>query len=323
MKKIIKIMFMCCAVFIFCFSFGLFGRYSGIRDEVAERKIENNELDLPISDTNSASIVSDESDLSIADTKVTGKENDYRQVPILMYHSLLKESKGTYIVSPANFESDIIWLKTHGYTPVFLNDLKAFALGKANLPKKPVVITFDDGNHNNLYYGLPILKKHNARAEINIIGAFTENCSSSGEKNNPNYSSLTWQQVSEIYESGYFEIGNHTYNMHQLKPRYGVMKCSGENISSYKANLEKDLNLMQNCLRKKSNIKTTIFAYPFGKYDQNSENIIKNLGFDILLTCLEGVNTISRGNVDGLTRLKRFNRTGTMSTDAFFAKIKI
>lgn len=64
-----------------------------------------------------------------------------------MYHSVLKDQKmdGKYVVSPTEFENDLIYLKEHGYTTIFLQELVDYVYSGAALPEKPVVITFDDG----------------------------------------------------------------------------------------------------------------------------------------------------------------------------------
>lgn len=40
---------------------------------------------------------------------------------------------------------------------------------KAELPSKPILITFDDGYYSNYEYIYPILKKYNAKASIFIV----------------------------------------------------------------------------------------------------------------------------------------------------------
>ena len=54
-----------------------------------------------------------------------GANADGVPVPILMYHSILKDPKlqGQYILSPDELERDMIYLKEHGYTTVFVSEL--------------------------------------------------------------------------------------------------------------------------------------------------------------------------------------------------------
>ena len=72
------------------------------------------------------------------------------EVPVIMYHSVLKDEAqhGAYVISPAEFEKDLLWLKENGYTTVSTGELIAYTQG-GTLPEKPVLITFDDGYYNS------------------------------------------------------------------------------------------------------------------------------------------------------------------------------
>lgn len=239
---------------------------------------------------------------------------DERALPVLMYHSILNSKHGTYIVSAAQFESDIKALEEAGYTTVFPSEIIAFCEGKGELPEKPVLITFDDGHYNNMYYGLPILQKYNAKAVLNVIGAFSEFSTTSGDDSNPNYSHVTWEQVGILAESGCFEIGNHTYNMHKYKPRFGIMPKDGESEEEYAENLRADIMRLQIKIEESAGYRPQVFAYPFGQYDKEIKARLIDMGFKMLLTCNEGVNVIKKGDSENILRLKRINRKGSYST---------
>ena len=63
-----------------------------------------------------------------------------------MYHGLLKEEarQGKYVLSPAQFESDLKYLKENGYHTVVVQDLIDYVEKGVPLPEKPVMLTFDD-----------------------------------------------------------------------------------------------------------------------------------------------------------------------------------
>lgn len=248
-------------------------------------------------------------------------ESDEILLPVLMYHSVLKSKNGVYIVSPTQFEEDIKQIIEAGYTTVFPSEIIAYCEGTGELPEKPVLITFDDGHYNNMFYALPILKKYSAKAVINIIGAFSEYSTSSGDDSNPNYSHLTWEQIGELSQSGCFEIGNHTYNMHKYKPRFGIMPMNGETKDEHKQVLYADIMRLQAKIEECTGYAPTVFAYPFGKYNSEIKNELIDMGFKILLTCNEGVNVIKKNDTAELFRLKRINRSGKYSTDTVLSKM--
>ena len=249
-------------------------------------------------------------------------ETDTIDLPIVMYHSVLKTRQAKYAVSPTQLENDIIAYKKLGYTPVTLREVADWVDGSGVLPEKPMVITFDDGHYNNLHYALPILKKHNCKAVINVVTSFSKFSSDTlGEDNKPAYSYLTWDNLRELYESGLIEIGNHTHQMHQFKPRYGIAKVSTETIDEYCENLKTDIERANELITAASVPRPITFAYPFGKYTKEGRQVLDELGFRALLTCTEGTSQIKRGDPESIKTLKRYNRSGNTTTEAFVKKV--
>ncbi|MEG1751505.1 MAG: polysaccharide deacetylase family protein [Clostridia bacterium] len=242
------------------------------------------------------------------------------KLAVVMYHSILKSKTGRYFVSPNQLENDIIALKKAGYQSVLSADILNFVNNHGTLPSKPIYMTFDDGHYNCLYYGLPILKKHNFKAVFNIVGAYSEHSSTSGDCDNPNYSHLTWAEIDEINKSGYVEIGNHSYNMHKFNPRFGIGQNYNENDDDYIMAITNDVVKLNSKLQE-TNVKTNVFAYPFGKYSTLSEKVLADLGFNITLTCNEGISVLKRNNPECTKLLKRINREGSYSTYEFVEKI--
>jgi len=244
-------------------------------------------------------------------------------LPIVMYHSVLKSRKSKYTIHPDELERDIIEYKEMGYTPVLLREVANWVHNRGDLPQKPMIITFDDGHYNNLYYALPILKKHNVKAVINIVTSFSRFASESSKNaNNPNFSYLTWDNIRELHESGLIEIGNHTHAMHKFKPRYGIAQVSSETIDEYKAAIRKDLETANTFLTESAGVHRPItFAYPFGKYTKEGREVLLELGFQTILTCNEGISKIRRGDPQSLLTLKRYNRSGNVSHESFIKKV--
>ena len=98
------------------------------------------------------------------------------ELPIIMYHGLLKEEarQGKYVLSPAQFESDLKYLKENGYHTVVVQDLIDYVEKGVPLPEKPVMLTFDDGYYNNYYYAFPLLEEYDAKIVISPICRYTD-----------------------------------------------------------------------------------------------------------------------------------------------------
>lgn len=260
---------------------------------------------------------------TVVDSAKSDGANQTVCMPILMYHhiSANPSKTGTYLVSPDEFENDLKQIVSEGYTTVTTKQIEAFVKKNDPLPEKPIMITFDDGNESFYYYAFPLLKKYNMTAVFSPVGKYTELTVESGDLN-VEYASVTWEQIDEMNKSGFVEIGNHTYNMHDLSPRKGCAIKKGESTEEYLNKLNEDIPKMQKLLKEKSNVDCNIFTYPYGNRCDKCEKFIKEIGFKFAFICEEKVNKLSYGNEDKLYRLGRFNRPSGVSSSTFFKKFK-
>lgn len=244
---------------------------------------------------------------------------EFYNVPIIMYHSTHKKNPGKYCVTPALLEEDLKYLNFKGYTSIFIQDLIDFQEKDKCLPDNPIIITFDDGYTNNYLNAFPLFKKYETKCVMSIVGKYIDDNYKDG-KLCPTRSHLSYVEIKELYDSGFVEIQNHTYNLHNTKGRIGLGKKKKESIDEYENILTEDLMLLQNNLKEKLNISCTTVAYPFGKYSKETESILKKLGFKAALTCNEGINKITKDS--SLFYLKRYNRPNGKSSEKFFRTIE-
>ena len=221
----------------------------------------------------------------------------FKEIPVLTYHRVLVEapqaSKFNIYVSTAELEAQIINLKQRGFEFVTFKDLADGAK-----PKKPVILTFDDGyedNHKNL---LPLLKKHQARAVIYVLAdPALKNNSWDMVKGEPEAPLMSDAEVLECHRSGLVEIGSHGL-YHQHLPQLSDKEARQEIFES-KRMLEALLG-----------DEVVSFAYPYGDYGQRETELVSEAGY-----CF-GVATVS-GPVkmaDDLMRVRRitmFPNTGS------------
>lgn len=243
------------------------------------------------------------------------------ELPIMIYHGLTESPAqvGTYVIPKSAFESDLKYLKENGYTTVTLSEVIDYVDGIADLPEKPIVLTFDDGFRNNLLYALALLEKYDMNAVISIVGTDTEMFSSVDDKN-PDYAYLDWDEVSELVASGRIEIGNHSYNMHKLpgdkgnkRGVKGIDKKKSESEEEYKKILREDVGRNQELILEHVGVEPRVFAYPFGILNKYSEGVLRDMGFRVTLSCMEKPNYISQNNPDSLYCLCRYLRSDKRS----------
>jgi peptidoglycan/xylan/chitin deacetylase (PgdA/CDA1 family) len=244
-----------------------------------------------------------------------------KEVPIIMYHSITKNTRGSaYIITPAELESDLKYLRDNGYDTVTVDDLVAYVKGKAPLPKKPIVLSFDDGHYNNIYYGEPLLKKYGMRGVIAIVGAFSDKTEKEGVLNEK-YSYVTWDLMKEVQASGVFEIQSHSYDLHSATDRRkGCGKRSGESLEDYRRIVVDDLSRLQEKVFSYTGRYPNAFIYPFGNFNKDLDAIIREMGFACTFTCSEGVSVVAKGDPSSLFGLKRKLRSSGTSVQNMMEK---
>lgn len=258
-------------------------------------------------------------------TKAVVQEEGQVALPVIMYHQMLKNTsrKGAYVITPEQFEDDLKYIEKNGYNTVTIEDILDFAENGAALPEKPILLTFDDGYETAYAYALPLLQQYNMNAVVSVITRYTEEFSAEPQPHHLSYSHLSFDQLSELDCGGFFEIGNHTYNMHgdRSAARFGVRRKWNESEENYIKALEEDIGKADKLLREALGHEIDVFAYPFGVMTEQSGKLVTELGYKIILSCEEKINYLSPF-CDTPIVLDRFNRSGDYSTTEFFKKLQ-
>lgn len=248
------------------------------------------------------------------------EQPDSVPLPVFMYHRLLKNptSNDIYTISPDAFEKDLIHLRDNGYTTVGTQELLAYAERGVPLPEKPVVLTFDDGYYNNVYYAESLLQKYGMKAMMFVVGRYSDQ-SSTDNIENPNYSYIRWERMECLPDN--IEIQNHTWDMHRSgNNRKGIKRKSGESREDYERALSTDLKMLNDKVEQHTGKTPVAFAVPFGAEEEWSENVLESQGIKMCFCSRNGVSKIKRGDVGSLRMLKRMVRTPEKNAAALLKK---
>lgn len=207
--------------------------------------------------------------LSFADSKVN--------IPIILYHNINPKVSDSMTMTPEKLEADLKLLKDNGFTFIPLKEAVAYLQGKrADLPAKPVVLTADDGWASIYTYLYPIVKKLNIPVTLFI---YPESVSSKHF--------LTWDQLTELKNTGLFDIQSHTYS----HPNFKIAKRK-MSPAAYEHFVQKELTSSKKILEEKMGTKITLLAWPFGIYNEYLENQAEKAGYDMAFTI--GYRTANR-----------------------------
>lgn len=172
-------------------------------------------------------------------------------VPVLMYHRVCdltpREVRSPLVrdltVSPADFEEQMRYLVTHGFTPLLAREVEeALRQGKP-LPERAIAITFDDGYRDNFERAFPILRKYGIPATIFLV-------SSTVDTDNH----LTW---------------DHVQTMKREKVGYGSHTVTHADLPSLSpSGLDYELRESKRVIEVRIAEPITSVAYPAGRYNR-------------------------------------------------------
>lgn len=161
--------------------------------------------------------------------------------PILLYHHVENgHYSETYTITPEKFGVQMQALEDWGYTTITISELIQAITEGAQLPERPVVITFDDGYLNVYENAYPIMEEHGFVGMIYVVGKYI---------NGRDF--MTVENILELADAGW-EVGNHSFTHTDLS-----LDPTQANYEMYqsKVYVEKLLGIP---------IKT--FAFPFGGF---------------------------------------------------------
>ncbi len=190
----------------------------------------------------------------------TGVQKTCYEIPVLMYHHVdySPEPSGVY-VRPETFERQMEFLKVHRYRVTELSEIIRLIKTGQNIPRKTVVITFDDGYLDNFQNAFPVLKKMDFPATIFMISS------------NVNHQGWLSEEDLRILDGSRITIGSHTAH-HAFLPGVRLADANTELIDS-KKELEKILGHP-----------VTLFSYPAGGLTSGIEALVKETGYEGAVT---------------------------------------
>lgn len=213
-------------------------------------------------------------------------------VPILMYHRINVVTADTpaasrgLTVHPHDFARQMRWLRDQGYTSITQRDLWDALVCGHQLPRRPVVITFDDGYRDVFFNASPVLRRLGFRATAYVV---------SGRISAGDPSFLTWPLLRALERRG-IEIGSHTVAHRDL-------------TSLSDAALLEDLRSSRLTLERRLGHAVPWLAYPFGRNDARVRRQARRAGYLLAVTTQPGALASAREPL-ALPRLRVLDTTG-------------
>ncbi len=235
-----------------------------------------------------------------------GVEGKPGSIKVVMYHQIIGDEDPAphlwFRLRVSRFREHLGWLDRRGFTTITFEDYRLFQQGVLNLPKRPVILTFDDGYYDNYKYAFPLLKQYGMKAVMFVLGnrKITQNTwdrdpALSGER------LMSDHEVIEMHQAG-FEIGAHSYSHARLTELPRV--AAWEEIYYSRMRLEALLNSPVNS-----------FAYPFGILNQDIKSMVIDAGYTHACSVFSGPPTFDSDSFE-IRRMTILHSTGSAGLGA-------
>jgi peptidoglycan/xylan/chitin deacetylase (PgdA/CDA1 family) len=203
-------------------------------------------------------------------------------VPILMYHVIEKPGPGVgnplLYVSGKTFADQMRWLDRHGFQGVTLDQVEEAWRGRGLLPRRPIVISFDDGYVSQYRTAMPILRSHHWPGVLSLcVGNMKLG-----------HAAITPTQVQKLVDAGW-ELASHTISHTDLRYMTG-------------RRLRHEVWDSRRIIRYVFRVPVHNFTYPAGLYNAATIRALKRAGYRGALTVTPGL--ADRHDAFGLRRIR-------------------
>lgn len=228
-------------------------------------------------------------------------EGNPYSVKVLMYHRIVDDESlcrdHWTCIHVQDFRRQLEFLDRWGFTAITIDDFRLFQKNRLNLPRKPVIISFDDGYLDTYQYAFPLLREFGMKAIVFVLGDRSVT-SNDWDKEVPGILEtplMDRDQILDMHASG-FEIGAHTMTHPNL-----TMIPTDEALYEIEASKDSLEDLLDVPVRS--------FSYPYGYLNETVKEIVRQVGFEIAYSVSSGPAMFSK-DIYETRRTTIYGKTG-------------
>ncbi len=197
-------------------------------------------------------------------------------VPVLAYHGV-NDKPDHYSVTSRRFSEQMQMLRHVGFEPITIAQYVRFLGGISdNLPRRPILITFDDGRLDSYRGADKILAETGMRATVFVIAGYVE-------EDSPFY--LDWRELGRMMKSGRWDVQEHA-GLGHVNIRYDAAGHEGpayayrrytegeglESFTQFKDRVRQDILWAKRTMTERlPGFSPMSFAVPFGNYGHDGD----------------------------------------------------
>jgi peptidoglycan/xylan/chitin deacetylase (PgdA/CDA1 family) len=209
-----------------------------------------------------------------------------------MYHKIDRLPPGARYprnyVFPEQFAAQLAALRRWGYETISFGDWLAYRRGERVLPRRPIILTFDDGYRSTYEMAWPLLQRYGYTATVFLVSDLIgkTNAWDGDEMQEP---LLAPAEIAELRAGG-VEFGSHTKTHAPLTTV--SRERAVEELRGSRAALER---LLGEPVR--------VLCYPFGKQNRATRALAREAGYEAAVIARRRLNSPSADPLR-LTRLR-------------------
>jgi peptidoglycan/xylan/chitin deacetylase (PgdA/CDA1 family) len=198
-----------------------------------------------------------------------------------MYHKVDRILPGTRYpgnhVLPEAFDEQLAELKRRNYQSITLEQWIAYKEKRGGLPRRPIIITFDDGYRSTYHTAWPILRRYGFSATVFLVASLIgkTNAWDVEERQEP---LLSESEIREM-QSGAITFGSHTLS-HRPLTRIPLEDAARE--------LADSREMLESLLDKP----VTTLCYPYAKQNRTIRGLALKAGYNAAVIGRGGTNRL-------------------------------
>jgi peptidoglycan/xylan/chitin deacetylase (PgdA/CDA1 family)/glycosyltransferase involved in cell wall biosynthesis len=244
------------------------------------------------------------------------------RLPVLAYHHVGTSKASTYpdlSLSAHRFERHIRWLHRMGYRSISPADWLRWCRDGTGLPQKPVLLTFDDAFADIAEFALPVLQRHGFGATVFVVTGHIGGTNAWDEaRGSAIHPLMTAEQLRYWADQG-IEFGAHS------RTHPDLASASASEVAEELVGSRDELSAILGR-------KVTLFAYPYGRYNEAASDAVRKT-FELAFTTDEGLNNLNTdpflmkrnciGHRDSVADLQCLLRWGLRPFSHLRAKVRV
>lgn len=251
------------------------------------------------------------------------------ELTTLVYHDVTPDpGREVFNVSRSTFVAQMDYLKQHGYRPISLDILDKVMRGKADLPDKAVLLTFDDAMRSYGEFVAPLMKLYGYPTVVSVVAAWA-----GGTEVPEEYRGklMSWDDLRKLRDNPSVEIISHSYNLHRHIPsnpqgnvaaagitrRYDKRVHAYESEVDFRQRIRHDMEQAVSAFKRHLGMVPRAIAWPYGYYDQVLVEEKTRAGILFHMTLENGPTAIS-----DLPRIRRIIVRNTDSLTGFIEDLE-